>query len=95
VPLRIGGGTRLKIYESMASRVPVVSTRVGAEGLELDPRDTGRLGDTADEFAAACVELLDAPAERARIAANAWQMVNDRFSWFQVARRFEEILERH
>jgi glycosyltransferase involved in cell wall biosynthesis len=95
VPLRIGGGTRLKIYESMAARVPVVSTRVGAEGLELNPPDTGRLADTPEEFAAACLELLESPPERARIAANAWQMVNDRFSWFQVARRFEEILERH
>jgi glycosyltransferase involved in cell wall biosynthesis len=39
--------------------------------------------------------LLDAPDERARVADNAWQMVNDRFSWGKVARRFEEILERH
>jgi glycosyltransferase involved in cell wall biosynthesis len=95
VPLRIGGGTRLKIYESMASRVPVVSTRVGAEGLELQAPETGRLADTPEEFAAACLELLDAPDERARVADNAWQMVNDRFSWGKVARRFEEILERH
>jgi len=93
VPLRIGGGTRLKIYESMASRVPVVSTRVGAEGLELHPPDTGRLADTPEEFAAACVDLLDDPRERRRIAENAWAMVNARFSWAEVARRFEEILE--
>ncbi|HWJ15587.1 MAG TPA: glycosyltransferase family 4 protein [Gemmatimonadaceae bacterium] len=95
VPLRIGGGTRLKIYESMASRVPVVSTRVGAEGLELQPPDTGRLADTPDELAAACVELLEDANERTRVAENAWQMVNERFSWRQVARRFEEILEQH
>jgi glycosyltransferase involved in cell wall biosynthesis len=95
VPLRIGGGTRLKIYESMASRVPVVSTRVGAEGLELRAPQTGRLADTPEEFAAACLELLDAPDERARVADNAWQMVNDRFSWGNVARCFEEILEQH
>ena len=95
VPLRIGGGTRLKIYESMASRVPVVSTRVGAEGLELQAPEAGRLADTPEDFAAACVELLDAPDERARVADNAWHMVNDRFSWGEVARRFEQILERH
>lgn len=95
VPLRIGGGTRLKIYESMAARVPVVSTRIGAEGLELHPPDTGRLADTAVEFADACVELLEHRAERDRIAACAWEMVNARFSWREVARRFEEILEQH
>ena len=95
VPLRIGGGTRLKIYESMAARVPVVSTRVGAEGLELNPPDTGRLADSAQEFAEACLELLDNPPERQRIAQCAWQMVNERFSWGEVAHRFEQILEEH
>ena len=95
VPLRIGGGTRLKIYESMAARVPVVSTRIGAEGLELHPPDTGRLADTAADFADACVELLEHRTERDRIAECAWQMVNARFSWREVARRFEEILEQH
>jgi glycosyltransferase involved in cell wall biosynthesis len=95
VPLRIGGGTRLKIYESMAARVPVVSTRIGAEGLELHPPDTGRLADTAADFADACVELLDDRTERDRIADCAWRMVYARFSWREVARRFEEILEQH
>src|SRR5215211_899301 len=95
VPLRIGGGTRLKIYESMAARVPVVSTRIGAEGLALEPPDTGRLADTAEDFAARCVELLDDRTERERIAENAWQMVNARFAWDEVARLFERILESH
>src|SRR5215216_7721581 len=85
VPLRIGGGTRLKIYESMAARVPVVSTRVGAEGLELNPPDTGRLADTAEEFAAQCIDLLENREERNRVAENAWAMVNARFSWDQIA----------
>lgn len=95
VPLRIGGGTRLKIYESMAARVPVVSTSVGAEGLELQPPDTGRLADSAEDFAMQCIELLNDRAERQRVAENAWQMVNRRFSWDQVARSFERILETH
>jgi glycosyltransferase involved in cell wall biosynthesis len=95
VPLRIGGGTRLKIYESMASRVPVVSTRIGAEGLLLTPPDTGRLADTAEEFAEQCLALLDDPAERARVAECAWRMVDANFSWDRVARVFEEILEEH
>ena len=95
VPLRIGGGTRLKIYESMASRVPVVSTRVGAEGLLLEPPDMGRLADSPQEFADACLELLANPGERKRVADCAWQMVNDKFSWDEVARSFEDILEKH
>lgn len=92
VPLRIGGGTRLKIYESMAARVPVVSTRIGAEGLEVADGENIRLADEGEEFARACVELLERPQERERLAGEAWRLVSERFSWEQVARQFERIL---
>jgi polysaccharide biosynthesis protein PslH len=93
VPLRIGGGTRLKIYESMAARVPVVSTRVGAEGLEVTHPENIRLADSPGEFARQCLELLESDAERSRMSAAALQLVSSRFSSEQVARRFEQILE--
>jgi glycosyltransferase involved in cell wall biosynthesis len=93
VPLRIGGGTRLKIYESMAARVPVVSTTIGAEGLEIHPPEDIRLADTREDFAQQVLHLLDAPNDRARQAASAWNMVSSQFSWDQVTRRFETILE--
>jgi len=92
VPLRIGGGTRLKIYESMAGGVPVVSTTVGAEGLDVKHPGNIRLADTAEEFAAECLELLsDAPA-RGRMAEAGLHLVTSRFSWDRIARDFEEIL---
>jgi glycosyltransferase involved in cell wall biosynthesis len=93
VPLRIGGGTRLKIYESMAGRVPVVSTSVGAEGLEIHPMEDIRIADSPADFAAACLELLSDPPLRRRQAAAAWEMVAANFSWEQVARCFERVLE--
>jgi len=93
VPLRIGGGTRLKIYESMAARVPIVSTTIGAEGLEVERGVNIRLADTAEDMAAQCLELLENPAERLRIQANAWELVSSRFRWDRVAARFEEALE--
>jgi glycosyltransferase involved in cell wall biosynthesis len=93
VPLRIGGGTRLKIYEAMAARVPVVSTTIGAEGLEVNPPDDIRIADTAEDFAAECLELLADRDTAARIATAAWEMVSSRFSWADVARRFAEVLE--
>jgi len=93
VPLRIGGGTRLKIYESMAARIPVVSTAVGAEGLDINPPENIRIADDPDEFAEQCFELLDDAGTRARLSENAWQTVASRFSWETVARRFEAILE--
>jgi glycosyltransferase involved in cell wall biosynthesis len=93
VPLRIGGGTRLKVYEFMAARRPVVSTAVGVEGLEVSSPENLRIADKPQDFADRCVELLEDAAERARVAASAWELVASRFSWEQVARRFEQILE--
>ena len=92
-PLRIGGGTRLKIYESMAAKIAVVSTSVGAEGLECRAPDHLRIADTREAFAEACLELLEAAPVRVRLAAAAWELVASRFRWEQVARCFEETLE--
>lgn len=95
VPLRIGGGTRLKIYESMAARVPVVSTTVGAEGLDLHSPDHFLRADTPAAFAEACLALLDAPARRAQLAGSAWSWIAERYSWARIATLFERILERN
>jgi glycosyltransferase involved in cell wall biosynthesis len=92
VPLRIGGGTRLKIYEAMAARIPVVSTTIGAEGLTVNPPRDIRIADGAEEFAEQCLELLGSAAERARVASAAWEMVNANFSWEQVSRCFERVM---
>jgi polysaccharide biosynthesis protein PslH len=93
VPLRIGGGTRLKIYESMAAGVPVVSTTVGAEGLSVHPPEDIRIADSAEDFAAGCLELLENTEARRKVAASALQMVSSRFSWEHVSRCFDEILQ--
>jgi glycosyltransferase involved in cell wall biosynthesis len=92
VPLRIGGGTRLKIYEAMAARIPVVSTTVGAEGLSVHAPEDILLADTPQDFADRCLELLADPSARCRVATAAWEMVNANFSWEHVARCFEKVL---
>jgi glycosyltransferase involved in cell wall biosynthesis len=92
VPLRIGGGTRLKIYEAMAAKIPVVSTTIGAEGLSVNPPNDIRLADTPADFAAQCLELLANPTLRTDLSDAAWNMVNDNFSWGHVARCFEDIM---
>jgi glycosyltransferase involved in cell wall biosynthesis len=92
VPLRVGSGTRLKIYESMAAKVAVVSTSIGAEGLDVHPPEDIRIANTPPEFARHCLELL-ARAELRRSVAEAGRLlVAARFSWEQVARRMEELL---
>jgi polysaccharide biosynthesis protein PslH len=92
VPLRIGGGTRLKIYEAMAAGVATVSTPVGAEGLDVSHGENIILAEAPDAFAQACLDLLDGESRRQRIAANAKNHVRERYGWEAVARRFEELL---
>lgn len=93
VPLRIGGGTRLKIYESMAARAAVVSTTIGAEGLDAHPPGDLRLADSPEEFANTCLELLHDAGARRRQAMAAWEMVSSRYSWEHAARAFDAILQ--
>jgi glycosyltransferase involved in cell wall biosynthesis len=98
VPLRIGGGTRLKIYEAMAAGVPVVATTIGAEGLDVDGK-TIALADTPADFARRCLDLCgDAlcsdPAAGHTLATAARDMVATRYSWEQVSREFERFLVR-
>jgi glycosyltransferase involved in cell wall biosynthesis len=92
VPLRIGGGTRLKIYESMAAGTPVVSTTNGAEGLEVEDPTNIHLADSPCAFADRCTDLLDGEDERRRVAAAAFSLVSSRFSWDAVAAEFEKLL---
>jgi glycosyltransferase involved in cell wall biosynthesis len=93
VPLRIGGGTRLKIYEAMAMEKPIVSTTVGAEGLPLQDGVELLLADNAHSFAEAIVKLLKEPEFAERIGTRAARSVRERFGWQRVATDFSQICE--
>jgi glycosyltransferase involved in cell wall biosynthesis len=81
VPLRVGGGSRLKILEAMAASVPVVSTRLGAEGLDLRDGENIILAETGDEMSRRLVDLARNDALRYRIAAAARARVRGRYDW--------------
>lgn len=93
VPLRIGGGTRLKIYEAVAAGLPVVSTTVGAEGLGLADQEEIAIADTPEAFARTCVSLLEDAERRSQMQDAAYRTVAGAYSWDRVTDRFEEILE--
>jgi glycosyltransferase involved in cell wall biosynthesis len=94
VPLLAGGGTRLKILEAAACGVPVVSTHVGAEGLELKAGEEIRLHDEPEQFAAAIVRLF-ADREAARRQAEAARArVEALYDWARIGREFAAELAR-
>ncbi len=92
-PLQTGGGTRLKILEAMALRVPVVATRKGAEGLNGRHEQHLLLADTPAAFAAAVVRLLQDAALRRYLAENAYQLAQQQYDWTVVTPRLMQLVE--
>jgi polysaccharide biosynthesis protein PslH len=88
VPMRVGGGTRLKIYEAMAMERAVVSTPVGAEGLPLEAGVHARLAESAEAFADATVAALSDPPGADAMGRAAGALVRERFGWESVAAAF-------
>jgi len=94
VPLRIGGGTRLKIFEAMSMGKAVVSTTVGAEGLPVTDGRHVRLADEPAAFAGAVVRLLRDADARARLETAARALVVEQYDWSAVAGSLESALLR-
>lgn len=92
VPLRVGGGTRLKIFEAMAAGTAVVSTTIGAEGLPVRHGETIQIADTAQQFAADCLYLLADAQARQKMARQAADLVVGNYSWEQVTKGFERLI---
>jgi sugar transferase (PEP-CTERM/EpsH1 system associated) len=92
VPLRIGSGTRLKIFEAMAMAKPIVSTTIGAEGLPVHHGVDLMLADTPDNFARSVVQLLQDAATRGKLGRAARELVESKYSWASVAREFAQSL---
>ena len=79
IPLLNGAGSRIKILEAMAYQRPVVSTRIGAEGLDVTDGENILLADTPGDFAQKCIELLKNSAERKRLVSNAYEFVKQNY----------------
>jgi glycosyltransferase involved in cell wall biosynthesis len=94
VPLRVGGGTRIKILEALAAARPVVSTTVGAEGLELRDGEHLLIADEPEAFAKACVRLLEDAALRRRLVGAGRRLVVERYAWSRQGRLFADVCAR-
>lgn len=94
IPLRIGGGTRIKAYEAMAMGRAVVSTQVGVEGLPVRHGEELIIADEPEQFASAIVRLLEDVAGREKLECNARSLVQRHFSWKAVADSFADVCRR-
>ena len=92
VPLRAGGGTRIKILEAFAHRVPVVSTPLGAEGLEIVADRHALLAEQCDELAACCVRLCRDPGLRERLTSQALSLVERRYERRRVIESLRDVI---
>jgi glycosyltransferase involved in cell wall biosynthesis len=93
VPLRVGGGTRLKIFEALAMGKPVLSTTLGAEGLDLEPGRHLAIADDPAMFSEAAVALLGDAARRRAMAREGRRLVEARYAWARVVDDFETHLQ--
>jgi sugar transferase (PEP-CTERM/EpsH1 system associated) len=91
VPLRIGGGSRLKILEALAMGKAVISTTVGAEGLEVEDRKDIILVDDPVDFAEMVIKMLGDSHEIERLGTNGRLLVERRYSWDSLAQLQEQI----
>jgi glycosyltransferase involved in cell wall biosynthesis len=94
VPLRVGGGTRIKILEALAAARPVVSSTVGAEGLELRDGEHLLIADEPEAFVRACARLLEDAALRRRLVEAGRRLVVERYAWSQQGRVFADVCAR-
>jgi sugar transferase (PEP-CTERM/EpsH1 system associated) len=91
VPLRIGGGTRLKVLEAMAMGKAIAATRLGVEGLAVGDGIEASLADSAADLAAAILALQADPAARRRLGAAARQRVESAYRWEQLVPAIEAL----
>jgi len=93
VPLRVGGGTRLKILESLALGTPVVSTTKGAEGLALRPDREIIVADDPAGLASAILRLLQDPPLREKLSCAGRKVVETKYDWQIIGRNFSDFIE--
>lgn len=94
VPLRVGGGTRLKVLDAMAQGKAIVSTSLGAEGIDIRDGEHIVIADDAAAFAARIVALLRDPARRRALGDAARVRAEERYAWSMLGRRLADVYQR-
>lgn len=91
VPLRVGGGSRLKILEAFSMEIPVVSTTIGAEGLDVSDGENILIADTPADFAAAIASLIDDPNKAEKLGKQGRIIIEAQYQWQVLAKGLEQV----
>lgn len=86
VPLRVGGGTRLKVLDALAQGKAIISTSIGCEGIEVTDRENIYIEDSDSEFASSIIELLNNKKRRKILGDNARKLAVDKYAWPSIAK---------
>jgi len=93
VPLRVGGGTRVKILDAWNWGVPVVTTRIGAEGIRVKDDENVLVANTPDDFARAVVRLLKTPDLASRLIRSGFQAVRTHYDWRSAYSAWDDVYQ--
>lgn len=93
VPVRAGGGMRVRILEAFASAMPVVTTTVGLEGIHAEPEQDVLVADTAADFAERVIQLLEDPALQEKLSKNGRHLAETKYDWQVVLSAMSPIYE--
>ena len=91
VPLRFGGGTRIKILEAFSRKCPVIATALGAYGLDAQPGRDLLVAEEPQDFAQACTELLNSSQRRDQLAQAAWKLFSENYTWDRIYAHTRDI----
>jgi glycosyltransferase involved in cell wall biosynthesis len=91
VPVRAGSGMRVRILEAFARAIPVVTTSVGLEGIDAKPGEDVLVADTAVDFAASVINLLDDQVQQTRLAQNGRMLAESRYDWKVILKKMDVI----
>lgn len=92
-PMRIGGGIKNKILEAMSLGRAVVSTSIGAEGINVTSGENILIADTPAEFADSTIKMLNDSSFRERMIRNARELINEHYTWDECSKKYEELCE--
>lgn len=92
VPLRYGGGTRLKIVEALSKKCPIVSTSIGAHGLDLSHGKDILLADQPQVFASSCIKLLQDADYGKKLAEAGWSTFREKYTWDVIGETIKKVV---